>query len=79
MARRAKLRVALHERVPRFEHRILQSLLGQGFHVSSIVLSPIDLGTPSSRPRRYSAADHTPSVDALAELNAFNLLPLGWW
>lgn len=62
MVRNVKPDIVIHECVPAFEPSMLQMLLGPSFSVSSVVFAPTDLGIPSERLRRYSVADHLPSL-----------------
>lgn len=49
--------LVVHECVPQFKVEVLAELLGPAFSISSVVFSPVDLGIPTERIRRYSIAD----------------------
>ena len=44
----------LHECTPRFDVQVFHSVLGDLYDIQTIIVSPSDVGIPSSRPRRWT-------------------------
>jgi hypothetical protein len=67
--------VVLHECTPAFEASMLEALFGEHYSVHSFVFSPVDLGIPSSRPRRHRREQSKPNPGTPSRLPLAYFLP----
>ena len=64
--------VIIHECVPAFDVETLHSMLGPKYAMQTLVFSPISLGVPSERPRRYTVFHHLTSTCSTVPFDTFH-------
>lgn len=59
--------ICVIECTPAFDHKQLERLLGPGFRVQYAVFSPLDIGHPTSRTRKYTVVLNEEKLEWLVE------------